>query len=179
MSEFIVFPHCAGLKNLLLLRLKRLLLTTKPDIERHRAKWTRIGHLHCRLQREVGQPSFHTSGLPMPTNQHLHHNLTLEESKQKKLYSINFNTDLGRLIGIFDYGYSTTVQKQFFWHSEFTWNQLVDLRWSKTAVLIILEVLNVDFWKNFTLEMSKVPKNTKFRAAQIVGMAVLGASKGP
>ena len=33
------------------------------------------------------------------------------------------------------------------------------------------EALNFDFWKNFNFEMSKVPKNSKFRAAQIGKMA--------
>ena len=41
-------------------------------------------------------------------------------------------------------------------------------------VLTILEALNFDFWKNFTLGNVK---NLKFRAAQMVKMAVFGASK--
>ena len=52
-----------------------------------------------------------------------------------------------------------------------------DIRISKTAVLTILKPLNCDFWKNFTLEMSKVPKNTKFRAAEMVKMAVFDILK--
>ena len=59
-------------------------------------------------------------------------------------------TDLGNLIGIFDFGYFT----------------------SKNAVLTILK----DFWRNFILEMSNIPTNTSFRASQMVKMAVLGAS---
>ena len=43
---------------------------------------------------------------------------------------------------------------------------LADFRRSKSAFLTILEALNFDFWKNVTLEMSKVPENSKFRAAQ-------------
>ena len=50
---------------------------------------------------------------------------------------------------------------------------LADFKRSKTAVLAILEAFNFDFWKNFTLELSIVPKNMKFRAAQMVKMAVL------
>ena len=60
-------------------------------------------------------------------------------------------TDMGNLIAIFDFGYFT----------------------SKNAVLTILK----DFWRNFILEMSNIPKNTSFRASQMVKMAVLGANK--
>ena len=35
--------------------------------------------------------------------------------------------------------------------------------------------LNFDLWENATLEMSKLSKNTKVRAAQMVNMALLGA----
>ena len=38
----------------------------------------------------------------------------------------------------------------------------------------MLEDLNFDFWKNVTLENAKIPKNEKFRAAQMVKMAFLG-----
>ena len=51
---------------------------------------------------------------------------------------------------------------------------LADFRMSKTSNLTISEALNFDFRKNFTFEMSKVLKNTKFRAAQMFKMAVLG-----
>ena len=41
----------------------------------------------------------------------------------------------------------------------------------KTAVLTILETLNFDFWKNYTLENVKISQKFKFRAAQMVRMA--------
>ena len=47
----------------------------------------------------------------------------------------------------------------------------------KTAVLTIFEALNFDFGKISHLKMSKVPKNVKFRAAEMVKMAVFGALK--
>ena len=53
----------------------------------------------------------------------------------------------------------------------------INFRRSKPAISIILEALNFDFGKNVPLEMSKVSKNTKFIAAQMVKMAVFGASK--
>ena len=34
------------------------------------------------------------------------------------------------------------------------------------------EALNFDFWKNSSLKMSKIPKNSEFRAAQMVKKAV-------
>ena len=34
---------------------------------------------------------------------------------------------------------------------------------SKGAVLTILKALNFDIWKDFTLEISKAPKNSKFK----------------
>ena len=54
---------------------------------------------------------------------------------------------------------------------------MTDLRRSKNAILTILEALNVDFWNNFTLSMSKIPKNSKFRAAKMVKMTIFGSSK--
>ena len=44
---------------------------------------------------------------------------------------------------------------------------LADFRMSKTAILIILEALNFGFWKNITLEMPNVTKNSKFSAARV------------
>ena len=44
---------------------------------------------------------------------------------------------------------------------------LVDFIRSQTAVLTILKTLNFNFWKKLTLEKAKVPKNSKFRPAQI------------
>ena len=41
---------------------------------------------------------------------------------------------------------------------------LVDFRRSKTAVLTILEALNFDFWKNFTLENVKSPQIFKIQS---------------
>jgi len=43
----------------------------------------------------------------------------------------------------------------------------------KTAVLAILEALNFDFGKIAHLQMSKNHKNSKFRSAGMVKMAVL------
>ena len=54
---------------------------------------------------------------------------------------------------------------------------LVDFRRSKTAVETILEALNFDFWKNFTVEILKVLKNSKFRAALLVKIANFWAYK--
>ena len=54
---------------------------------------------------------------------------------------------------------------------------LADFRRSKTAVFIILEALNFDFWKNFTVEILKVLKNSKFRAAEMVKIANFWAYK--
>jgi len=54
---------------------------------------------------------------------------------------------------------------------------LAEFSGSKTANLTMLKALNFDFWKNFTLENVKNGHNSKFRAAQMVKMAVLGASK--
>ena len=50
-----------------------------------------------------------------------------------------------------------------------------DFRRSKTAILTISEALNLDFWKNFTLEkMSKISKNAEFRAAHMIKMEDFG-----
>ena len=54
---------------------------------------------------------------------------------------------------------------------------LAYFRRCKTAILTILEAENFDLWKHFSLEMSKIPNNSKFRAAQILKMAVCGGSK--
>ena len=54
---------------------------------------------------------------------------------------------------------------------------LADFRRSKTTVLTIMIALNFEFWKNFTLEMSKVPKNAKLRATEMVKIAILRAPK--
>ena len=54
---------------------------------------------------------------------------------------------------------------------------LFDFTRSKTAVLTILEALNFDFRKILHLKMSKVPKNSKIRAAQMAKKAVFRASK--
>ena len=56
---------------------------------------------------------------------------------------------------------------------------LADFRRSKTANLTILEALNFDFWKYFTLGFSKILKNWKSRAVQMVKMGVFRASKWP
>ena len=77
---------------------------------------------------------------------------------------IFLNTDLGSLIGIF-------LQLHFYVKSILT-----DFRRSKSAILTILEALNFDFWKNFTLENVLRSKNQKFRAALMVKMSVFGAS---
>ena len=46
----------------------------------------------------------------------------------------------------------------------------------KTAVLTILEALNFDFFGKIShWNVSTIPKNSKFRAAQLVKMAVFGA----
>ena len=49
---------------------------------------------------------------------------------------------------------------------------LADLRRSKTGIPTIL-----NFGKKSHLEMSKIAKNSKLRAAQMVKMAVFGTSK--
>ena len=54
---------------------------------------------------------------------------------------------------------------------------IADFRMSKTANKTILEALNFDIWKFFTLEMSKISKNLKFRATQMVKIVVFGHSK--
>ena len=57
-------------------------------------------------------------------------------------------------------------------HSDFTRNQFrlsLVLR-SKPAIFTILEVLNFDFWKYFTLE--NVKNSQKFRDAQMIKMVV-------
>ena len=56
---------------------------------------------------------------------------------------------------------------------------LADFRRSIIAVLTILEALNFDSWKNFTLDNVKITKNSNLRTAQIVKMAVFGAPKWP
>ena len=52
-----------------------------------------------------------------------------------------------------------------------------NFRTPKTAVLTILEALNIRFWKKFTLE--NVKSTPKYKIAQMVKMAVFGASKWP
>ena len=54
---------------------------------------------------------------------------------------------------------------------------LADFRMSKTVVLTILEGLKFELLGISHLKMSKVSKNSKFRAAQMLKMAVFGASK--
>ena len=54
---------------------------------------------------------------------------------------------------------------------------LADFRRSKTAVLTILKALNFEFMKNLTLENIKIPTDSRFIVAQMVKMAVFGASK--
>ena len=56
---------------------------------------------------------------------------------------------------------------------------LPDFRRPKTDVLTILKTLKLIFGKISHLEMSKIPKNSKFKIAQMVKMAVFGASKWP
>ena len=57
---------------------------------------------------------------------------------------------------------------------------LADFRRSKTAVLTISKALNFayfEFMKNLTLENIKIPTDSRFIVAQMVKMAVFGASK--
>ena len=49
---------------------------------------------------------------------------------------------------------------------------LADFRGSKTVVLTVLEGLNFQFFGISHLKMSKVPKNSKFRAVEMVKTAV-------
>ena len=51
---------------------------------------------------------------------------------------------------------------------------LIDFRRSKTAITTILKASKFDFWKYFALKNVKNSQNSKFRAAQIVKMAVFG-----
>ena len=83
------------------------------------------------------------------------------------------STDLGSQIGIFGCGNLKIFLPLWFYVKSI----LADFRRSKTVVLTILQALNFDFWKNLTLEMSKVPKNSIFKAAQLVQMAVFGGFK--
>ena len=88
--------------------------------------------------------------------------------------------DLGSLFGIFDYGYSTMLKISNFPATLIL--SKINLGWFqklKTAVLLILKAMNIDFWKNSTLKNVKVPKNLKSRATQMVKMAVFGASRWP
>ena len=70
-------------------------------------------------------------------------------------------------------GKSRVCVRQWYVGSEY----FANFRGSKTAVLTILEALNFDFWKNVTLENVESFKSKKFRPAQMVNMAVFGASK--
>jgi len=54
---------------------------------------------------------------------------------------------------------------------------LANFRRSKTAVFTILEALNFDFWKNFTVDILKVLKNSTFRVAQMVKISNVWAYK--
>ena len=47
---------------------------------------------------------------------------------------------------------------------------VADFRRLKTAILTILEALNFDIQENSYLEMSKIGKNAKIRAAKVVKM---------
>ena len=74
------------------------------------------------------------------------------------------STDLGSLIGTFDC--ATLILREI---------NLADFSRPKTSILTILAALNFDFRNNFTLEMSKGPKKSKFRADQMVKLVVLGS----
>ena len=54
---------------------------------------------------------------------------------------------------------------------------LADFKNSKTAILPVLKALNLIVGKNFTLGNDQICKNSKFSAAQMVKMAIFGASK--
>ena len=54
---------------------------------------------------------------------------------------------------------------------------LAHFRRSKSVILAILEALNFDFLVVSHLKMSKTAKNSKFIAAEMFKMAVLGSSK--
>ena len=53
---------------------------------------------------------------------------------------------------------------------------LHEINCSWFAILTILEALNFDFLGILHLKMSKIPKNSKFKAGQMVKMAVFGPS---
>ena len=87
-------------------------------------------------------------------------------------------TDLGSPIGNFDCGYSTVWTLIHFAATDFIWNQFWLI--SEDQKLPFLQFCK--FWiyifgKMSHLKMLKFPKNSKFRATQMVKMAVFGATK--
>ena len=81
-------------------------------------------------------------------------------------------TDLGSLIGNFDSENSIVWDFSNIPATLILLKSIFDkFRGPKTAVLTILDTLNFDFWKNFTLQNVKISQKFKFRAAQMVRMA--------
>ena len=61
--------------------------------------------------------------------------------------------------------------------TDFAQNQFWLISEGRNVPLYQFWRLNIEFWKNFTLSMSKIPKNSKFRAAKMVKMTIFGSSK--
>ena len=92
----------------------------------------------------------------------------------KKIFP-QIGTDQGSLIRIFDYGYCTVWKFSNFSATlifrEINFGRVQKI---KGATLTILKALNFDFWKHFTLEMSKVPKNANSELLKRSKWQVLG-----
>ena len=97
--------------------------------------------------------------------------------KKKKMiqWSMQKHTDLGRLIGNKQCGNLRIFLPHIFYMKSI----LVILKPKKLLVWPFGQLWILIFGKISHLKMSKVPKNSKFRAAQMVNMAVFGASKLP